>query len=195
MEYFRVPLSLFFQSSLGVKCVMVISIWILWLALKKGLKWIRKCLIAGERCDVRRSYSYARTRRRTPDMQATMQLRPQGSLLSWKFGPRGRDSRADQKDRGLWERNCGIICNLLKATLRAGTEIHDAEDEECSQINSVSGQWSQLLCGFCLKGCILALSRFHTWYFCVPIRPNSFGLDHTRPKITSRLTCLEIFLA
>lgn len=75
-------------------------------------------------------------------MQATMQLRPQGSLLSWKFGPRGRDSRADQKDRGLWERNCGIICNLLKATLRAGTEIHDAEDEKCSQINSVSGQWS-----------------------------------------------------
>lgn len=60
MEYFRVPLSLFFQSILGVKCVMVISIWILRLALKKGLKWIRKCLIAGERCDVRRSYSYAR---------------------------------------------------------------------------------------------------------------------------------------
>ena len=61
-------------------------------------------------------------------------------VMRWKFGPRGRDSRADQKDRGLWERNCGIICNLLKAIIRAGTEIHDAEDEKCSQINSVRGQ-------------------------------------------------------
>lgn len=34
-------------------------------------------------------------------------------VMRWKLGHRGRDPRVDQKDRGLWEQNCGIICNLL----------------------------------------------------------------------------------